>query len=65
MSLREKFIKLIDEYGRVFEEVNRTQNFKHSFSTSQSYFPPPMEYIAPTIKLFRPAFPAYHYHQLH
>ena len=32
MSLREKFNKLISEYGRIFEEVTRTQSFKHPFS---------------------------------
>jgi len=32
MSLREKFNRLISEYGRIFEEVTRTQSFKHPFS---------------------------------
>ena len=32
MFLREKFVRLIDEYCRIFEEVIRTQNFKHPFS---------------------------------
>ena len=31
MSLREKFNRLIDEYVGIFEEVTRTQNFKHPF----------------------------------
>ena len=33
MSLKEKFIKLIKEYSDVYNEVNRTQNYRHHFGS--------------------------------
>jgi len=33
MSLKEKFIKLINEYSDVYNEVNRTQNYRHHFGS--------------------------------